>query len=162
MTEHKDTHARTHARTQKCTHAHTHAHTHTHTQTQTHSCTWQCCVEKVLITVCLDKPLVVHISQSSKCLSRTSPVHRPPTYLFLPHPSFSMAAIVTMETEKGLEGCCHADASVRAGGILGLPGPLPSLSREEISVNDIQEGDAWQPDSFLAKGGREECVNISS
>lgn len=40
------------------------------------------------------------------------------------------------------------DASVRVDGILGLPGPLPSLSREEISVNDIQEGDASQPGSF--------------
>lgn len=43
------------------------------------------------------------------------------------------------------------DVSVRVGGILGLPGPLPSLSREEISVNDIQEGAASQPDSFLER-----------
>lgn len=70
------------------------AHTHKH------NCTWQCYNEKVFITVCLDKPLVVHISQSSKCLSLTSPLHLPPTYLFLPHPPLSMAATVTMETER--------------------------------------------------------------
>lgn len=82
-------------------------------------------------------------------------------YLLLPHlSSLSMAAIVTMET-GGLEGCCHVDASVRVGGILGLPSPFPSLSREEISVNDIQDGAASQPDSFLVKGGRGDCVNIS-
>lgn len=38
------------------------------------------------------------------------------------------------------------------GGIQGLPGTLPSLTREEIAVNDIQEGVASQPDSFLEQG----------
>lgn len=68
--------------------------------TLTHSCTWQCYIENVFTTVCLDKPLVVHISPSTKCLSIMSPLHLLPTYLFLPHPPHSMAAIVTMETER--------------------------------------------------------------
>lgn len=60
-----------------------------------------------------------------------------------------------------MDGCCHVDASVQVGGILGLLDPFPSLSREEISVNDIQERAASQPDNFPVKGGQEECVRIS-
>lgn len=53
------------------------------------------------------------------------------------------------------------DASVQVGGILGLSDPLPSLSREEISFNDIEGGNASQPDSFLVKEGQEGCVKMS-
>lgn len=60
-----------------------------------------------------------------------------------------------------MEGCYHEVASVRVGGILGLLGPFPSLSREEILGNDIQEGTASHPDNSPVKGGQEECEKMS-
>lgn len=53
---------------------------------------------------------------------------------------------------NGMERCCHADASVRVGGILGHPGPFPSLSREKISVNDIHKAAASLPHIVPIKG----------
>lgn len=72
-------------------------------------------------------------------LSLTSPLHLPPTCLILPRPSTLHGCGGYHGNRKGLERSCHIDASIRVGGILGLPGPLPFLSTEEISVNHIKE-----------------------
>ena len=122
-------------------HKDTHTHTHLHMTIQ--------------IAFCFDELLVIHISQSSKCLLVPSLLHLAPTYLLLLLillPSLSVGCD-SYHGNRGFGGMLPCGCQCAGGWHPGtFPIPLPSLSREEISVNDIQDGSASQPDTFNYQG----------
>lgn len=92
--------------------------------------------EKVLITVGLDRLLVVNISQCSERFSLTDPLHRPPAHLNLLRAPLPVTAELLWKQKE----FCHVEASVvwTACGDVQAPLLCPEGKHELMTVRKEQ------------------------